>query len=299
MTILQKNAFGMSMQDVQEYKEKISQIIEGFVDDTSIFTNDDGTSIDSLRNKLESDGTWWAGLLDSSGGKLELTKCFYYLLSWKWDQKGNPIAQTSTDQLANSMETRISLNKESENPIFLEQKEVNSCHKTLGTYKCLVGSEDDHYKFLKEKSDNLAKLTSSSQFNRRQAQRALNSCYVPALTYSLTAVNLNAVQIDKIQQPATTVYLRKCGYEMNFPRKLVYSPVIYGGIGFRQLSVESISKKIESLICHINDKSLLGKSMEIILNWTQLHTGLESSILTNDNDINYIQKNWFSQFVNF
>jgi hypothetical protein len=72
----------------------IFQKIEGFVDDTSIFTNDNEINIESVKAKLQHDGTWWAGVQESSGGKLELTKYFYYLLSWKWDSKGNPIPES-------------------------------------------------------------------------------------------------------------------------------------------------------------------------------------------------------------
>jgi Reverse transcriptase (RNA-dependent DNA polymerase) len=225
MNILQQNAFGMKMVDVQTYQEAICQIIEGFVDDTSIFTNDDELTINSIREKLQSDGTWWAGLLESAGGKLELKKCFYYLLSWKWDSKGNPIPESSEEQSQGNNETVICLNKDCKNPINLTQKETYQSHKTLGAYKCLVGEENDHIKFLEQKSNNLAKLTMSSQFNRRQTRKAFNSCYIPAIIYSLTACNLEETHLDKIQQQATTAYIRKCGYEMHFPRKVVYTPI--------------------------------------------------------------------------
>jgi hypothetical protein len=184
------------------------QIIEGFVDGTSIFTNNDNNNLQSLRDKLEHDGTWWAGLLESSGGKLELTKCFYYLLSWKWDSKGNPIAEMAEEQTTINGITKISLNKNNNEPVKLEQKEIDISHKTLGTYKCLMGKEEDHKKFLTEKSDKLAKLTIISQFNKRQTRRAFNSCYIPALSYSLTAVSLTQDQTDNIQRKATTAFLR-------------------------------------------------------------------------------------------
>jgi hypothetical protein len=37
-------------------------------------------------------------LLETSGGKLELKKCFYYILSWKFDGKGNTSPTTITEQ---------------------------------------------------------------------------------------------------------------------------------------------------------------------------------------------------------
>jgi hypothetical protein len=129
MNILHKNSCGMTMKDVQKYKIEIKQIKERFVDDTSIFTNDEEDNIRSVIEKLEKDGTWWSGLLSSSGGKLEMTKRFYYLLSWKWDRNGNPVPETILEQSLENNNYSISLNKGSDHPIFLEQKEVNVTHK--------------------------------------------------------------------------------------------------------------------------------------------------------------------------
>jgi hypothetical protein len=43
-------------------------------------------------------GNLWATLLEASGGLLELDKCFFYLLSWTWDTRGNPIPESMINQ---------------------------------------------------------------------------------------------------------------------------------------------------------------------------------------------------------
>jgi Reverse transcriptase (RNA-dependent DNA polymerase) len=77
MHILQKVANGMKIHDVLKENDNILQLIMAFVDDTSIFTNDNEQDTKTLKQKHQEDGLWWAGLLESSGGKLELSKCFY------------------------------------------------------------------------------------------------------------------------------------------------------------------------------------------------------------------------------
>jgi hypothetical protein len=70
-------------------KRTLRQLIDGFVDDTTpLFTNLLNTIIESndieeLTSRLRHDMNAWKELLEASGGKLELTKCFYYILSWK------------------------------------------------------------------------------------------------------------------------------------------------------------------------------------------------------------------------
>jgi Reverse transcriptase (RNA-dependent DNA polymerase) len=75
MMILEENANGMEVHDILKNKGKITQWIEGFVDDTSLFINNgfEDDDIINLKQKLREDGTWWAGLLAATGGKLELS----------------------------------------------------------------------------------------------------------------------------------------------------------------------------------------------------------------------------------
>ena len=75
-----------------------------------MFTNTGFTDNDikSLKEKLKQDGTWWAGLLAATGGKLELSKCFYYLLTWKYDKKGNPVAELINEQQDNENKIMLS-----------------------------------------------------------------------------------------------------------------------------------------------------------------------------------------------
>jgi hypothetical protein len=75
----------MTIQDVFG-KQKLRQLIDGFVDDTSLFTNLLNTIVESndikeLTLRLQYNMIAWKELLEASGGKLKLTKCFYYILT--------------------------------------------------------------------------------------------------------------------------------------------------------------------------------------------------------------------------
>jgi hypothetical protein len=93
---------GITMNDVLG-KRTLRQLIDGFVDDTSLFANllrsfIDCNDIESLTSRLRHDMIAWKELLEASGGKLELTKCFYYILTWRFDNKGNPILTTIAEK---------------------------------------------------------------------------------------------------------------------------------------------------------------------------------------------------------
>jgi hypothetical protein len=70
----------------------------------------------------------WKDLLETSGGKLELKKCFYYILSWKFDGKGNPIPTTIAEQREVTEQIHIP-DGQLGIQIALEQKEVITEHK--------------------------------------------------------------------------------------------------------------------------------------------------------------------------
>jgi hypothetical protein len=102
MDCLFKIGHGRTLNDVLGPRT-LRQLIDGFVDATMLFANLLRSSIDCndiaiLTSRLGSDMIAWKELLEASGGKIELTKCFYYILMWKFDKKGNPIPTTITEQ---------------------------------------------------------------------------------------------------------------------------------------------------------------------------------------------------------
>jgi hypothetical protein len=86
-----------------------------------------------------------------------------------------------------------------------------------------------------------------------------------------------------------------CGYEITFPKAAVHGPLCYGGLGFKHLYVESNVYKIQSVICHINKGTKLGKTMLINLIWIQLHSGIATPILEHKQRIDYIKEHWFKE----
>jgi hypothetical protein len=230
MDLLQENATGMTMYDVHKATAKFRKCVEGFVDDNSIFTNNGyyNDNLFILLQKAKRDGQTWEVFLSATGGELELTKCFYYLLSWKWDKFGNPSPQTISEQNLDKLEIILTTTEKS---TALEQKEVFDSHKTLGCYKCVIGNENTQFDVLIEKSNKIASQIETGQLNKRQARLAHSCCYIPSMVYCLAAVNMTEAQLVKIQRKATTQFTRNCGFEMTTPKSIVHGPIAFGGIG--------------------------------------------------------------------
>ena len=84
--IMRKIAHGLHFSDPQD-TDTIQCTMEGFFDNTNIAVNDANSATPSTPTQhiktLQTDVQHWERLLFTSEGKLELNKCFFYLLIWK------------------------------------------------------------------------------------------------------------------------------------------------------------------------------------------------------------------------
>ena len=192
---------GMTMYPIQNKAEQLHSNIDGFVDDTSLFVNltKNQTRPQQLLESLESITQGWSDLLYASGGKLELPKCFYYAIKWKFSNDGDPIPITLTNLNTKDSSVHI-LDPDSITPIAIAEREPNQAHKTLGVFKTLTGCEKVHLEYIKAKSDNLASLVKGSHMTREQAWTSYNMIYKPTIQYSLSACSFNADQIGSVHK---------------------------------------------------------------------------------------------------
>jgi hypothetical protein len=89
MSIYQKLASGILMTNTDITKQ-IKNWIDGYVDNKSIFLSLEETEgiprATTIAQQLQEDAKIWERLLTATGGKLELSKCFYYILTWEFDE---------------------------------------------------------------------------------------------------------------------------------------------------------------------------------------------------------------------
>jgi hypothetical protein len=145
----------------------------------------------------------------------------------------------------------------------------------------------------------LANQLLSCQLNRRQIRLAYNTTYIPAMCYSLLPLNLTEEELNKIQQQALAQFVQKSGYEITFPRNLIYGPTSFGGLGFHNLYTESYKEKLKTINCHINSESNISKNIKININLCQIHAGRITPILESRDRLNYTQDNWFKGLRHF
>ena len=299
MDCLSELAGGMTMINVTNEQELI-QWINGFVDDTSLFCNMNLASndINILKSKMQNDMIIWQELLEASGGKLELSKCFYYILTWSYDKDGNAIADNIEHQRQYTSQIEIP-SFESNMKTKIEQKEPSESHKTLGCYKTMTGCEVDEIKYLKEKATRFGQQAKHANLSRKQARMAYTGMFIPSLKYGLPSCSISKKDIDDIQQYPVEVFLSKMGYEKRFPRAIAFAHQDFGGLNMPHLYSEMMGMKLESLISHLQASTELGQAMIININMIQLSSGIIEPIFETNTKIDYIEDNWLLHLRSF
>ena len=72
----------------------------------------------------------WEQLLWTSGGALNLKKCYWFLVSWKWTKTGKPKMQMITE--TPSFEIRLTEGSDQMKTAKITRKEVTQGQRTLG-----------------------------------------------------------------------------------------------------------------------------------------------------------------------
>ena len=81
-----------------------------------------GFEVLPLAQGMQNDAATWQTLLDLSGGKLAVAKCFYYLGHWRWTEDGVPELTPSAE-----MGNLITLNDDN-GPIEIPHFDTNDAH---------------------------------------------------------------------------------------------------------------------------------------------------------------------------
>jgi hypothetical protein len=141
-----------------------------------------------------------------SGGKLELSKCFWYLIQWLWDSRNRPYMASS-----NKCSGRISMTQgiSTTTPITITRLEPSESHRTLGVYLNPLGSHETQMV-------ELIKRTRS--FSSAATHRSLN---IP--NKALKSLQTNLMKTLK----------RKMKFRSNISDSIMLRPRIWCGISLR------------------------------------------------------------------
>jgi hypothetical protein len=259
--------------------QSVHQFSSGFVDDIThwnINTDQRNTAapLSTILNDTQRMAQWWENLLFSTGGKLELSKCFYYVIYWIYNHEGEA---SMLDTTALPQQVHLT-DSETSSDIIIENKRCTASHKTLGAMENPSGCYTDEVDRLRAKAQSIATQVSCCSLRPSEAKIMYHTMYLPSISYSLSAGILNEAQAAKIQSPITRAFITLMGFNRTTPTAVAYGPTEFGGVGLRHLFSEQGTRKNQAILQQIRDNTNLGKTMIILLQWAQLVAGISLPI---------------------
>jgi hypothetical protein len=257
---------------------RVTQMASGFVDDITHWNIDMERSLSSRDNndvitkETTEAAQWWEELLYTTGGKLELTKCFYYQLIWEFDTDGDATLQEPQSNI-------ILTDSETQQQIPIDMKSCSEAHKTLGVMACPQGNNKAEFGRMQEKCRNFAQRMYSAMLSQEEASIFYWTICIPSITYSFAVGTFNEKQVQSLPGSLTQATLNGMGYNRKTPSAVVYGPTSLGGIGLRHMYLEQGTMQVLIIIQHLRAYTQVGATILIQLNWAQMVSGRGKSIL--------------------
>ena len=216
---------------------------------------------------------WWEQLLNATGGKLELQKCFYYPIIWKFDAEGVPNLETPNDDSG-----IIIISSETGKQEVIWKKSPMESHKTLGIMENPSGDYQDEYNHLKQISEKWRTNISNQYMNRQESWLFYTSFYLPSLRYHLTVGTYTNAQLERIQHPLVQLILPRIGYNSNMPKEVIYGPTLSGGMGFVPLFIVQATQKLKHIMQAYRRNTPLKKILHVTFEWSQKIMGTTNTL---------------------
>ena len=273
--------------------QKISQVTTvgtGYVDDVTLglsVTRERPQTETKVRTLLQRMGQIWEQLLYITGGRLELSKCFWIPITWKW-KRGVPIL-VQKSRSGKEMKLQES---ESHDLIIIPRLLGKEPVKRLGVTSTCDGKWNREVQQWLSFSREFSTKVRNGYLNRAAGYLAYKAVWIAKFRYSASVIGYSTNQLQEIQQSIVSSCLSAAGYSNKLPRAVVFGPAKYGGMEWENITVLTVYEKLKTLIGSIRLQDKLGQMILIKLDWLHLFAGVSTPLLTRRTIIPYLPRGW-------
>jgi hypothetical protein len=245
-----------------------------YVNDTDIITTTDKQEYQHTACHMQKGIDIWEGIIDATGGQLEPSKTYLYLIHFGWTQgkwrylniKDSPVQMT--------------MRNTTQSPIQIERLEVNEARRTLGVRIAPDGNNQAEFLHLRNECNQWADRIRCGMVPRKYAWQAFSSTIWSKISYALPATTFTQDQCNEITKKLVASTLSTSGINQHLPRDLVFGHKDKQGLGFPDLYVwqgaEAVNRFMHFITMegHIS-ANLMEASYELLV----LETGLDQPLL--------------------
>ena len=235
-------------------------------------------------------GQKWENMLHTNGGLLELKKCYWILIAWTWVRG---VAKLKTiDQQPIQMKIKQSGKDEI---VIITRKEVNESPRVLGCHVAADGKWSGEFGIWKMESVRFAHKVKMALFNRTSGCKVYPSLWISKLRYIASAVCFTKKQSVAINSPVVAICLPASGYNRNFPRRVVFGPTRFGGLGWETCHSLQILEKIKFILTHLRREDKIGNLIKLLVEVVQVQAGISEPVLnTKHKWATWVETTWLT-----
>ena len=263
---------------ISDYKHDVAGIL--YVDDTDLIhlNLSEDESVDAAHAALQRAVYSWSDLLIASGGSLKPEKCFFYLISFKWDNKGKFSYEKNHDNPNYALKVKLPDGSREKIQHLPADKEL----VTLGIPSCPTAASQASLSQMKAKSLEWADLSRKSHLPPRDLHFAVDRKFWPKVKYGLCAVTAS---YDELVEAMHKPYHSMCsvgGVAQSAKRELRYLDSGFYGVGFPHWGIESLIESINKVMTHVGGKSLVSTQYQMSLELLMLELGVSDQPFLQD-----------------
>jgi hypothetical protein len=164
----------------------------------------------------------WAGGLHATGGMIEPSKSYWYLIDFKWNERK---LEWQYKSIAETPAT-VYLRHPGCQATPLTRKEVweTDPDGTLGTYVAMDGNQSLILHHLTQKVDKWADKIRSRQLTATEGWLSMRTGISSSIKHQLETSRLTKQQCKQVTRQLKQAALKARGFPATFPDALVYSP---------------------------------------------------------------------------
>lgn len=285
----------------------LNYVGEAFVDDTGLGTNSTGMDNSStsptappgtctLITNLQQLAQEWQRLLFSTGGALNLAKCFWFLLAWDWNQCRAKLHSSSMPP----RDLEMTSEGDTDTTTSIKRIQAADSYRTLGVFISPSGNNTGAIKVLKDTASTYCSLLSGSKLFRQEALTSYLQYFLPKIRYQPPLLSLTKHECDKLMSPVYMSLLPKLHVNRNTARAIIHGPEDLGGLNLPNLYVIQGIDKLKLFLGHLRLQDRTGKLVHIDLCLLQLLSGSRTFCMNQDFKLfQWVETGWLQSLWAF
>ncbi len=252
-------------------KQQLELVGFAFVDDSDIiasggFNNDPDATITNMQDAIDC----WEGVAKSTGGALEPSKSWWYLIFFQWDENGEWRYGTEDELVGQDTLTAKDRN---DNRVELNHLKPSEAQEMLGVFLAPDGNNQRQIAKMKTKASQFGEKIRAGHVEKHQAWLAMTLMATKSLEYPLPALTLSEKECTEIMWPLLKNILPKSGLVRTIKRDLLYGPTSLQGLGIKNLYLIQGLSHIYNIIEHTWKETITGHFINTSLQMLRLEIG--------------------------